>query len=320
MRPVRLSSLDSAYWFSFNDEPIVTAGANPYSKLSDPVFLLPEETPDSLWHMFATTTTGIAHFTSTSGLEWKKEGLTVLFGRTPSIYREGNVYYLLYEATREKGKLMAFPSSIKIISSTDLIAWTEPRTILESQNIQHSTYRNGKPRLSRPQLLQWNGRYRLYFGGGVSRVTRDSFPSAAYFLVAEAFDIEGPFECMQSPLLQVEPDTEYRNMAVGSVCVIPCTDGLAAIECARFYDSKCGKERSAMILLESADGFAWINSGEINITSDEGWASTAISSCDLRYKGNEETWYCYFSAAGIDSESPVTIERQSIGLLLGKER
>ena len=52
MRYQPLSKITDAYWYSFNDEPIATRGA---LKLCDPAYLLPEESPDGLWHMFAHT-------------------------------------------------------------------------------------------------------------------------------------------------------------------------------------------------------------------------------------------------------------------------
>ena len=156
--------LRGAYWYSFNDEPIPTVSAYPYPRLTAPSFLLPDESPDSLWHLYAETVFGIEHFSSTSGLEWKRESIIAYAAHTPSIYREGSVYYLLYETERTKRKLRRVPSSIILRSSTDLVSWSDPITILDSEGIPYASYRDGRDRLSYPCLMQCDGRYRLYAG------------------------------------------------------------------------------------------------------------------------------------------------------------
>ena len=315
MRPVTLQQLRLSYWYSFNDEPIATVSAYPYPKLSYPSFLLPEESPDSLWHLFAETAFGIEHFTSTSGLEWKRESLVFLFGHAPSIYREGGVFYLVYETRRSRRKLKAIPSSIMLSSSTDLASWSEPALILDSSSVPFSSYRDGKDRLSSPQIVACDGRYRLYAGGGVSRLVPGEEDMAAYLLTFEARDITGPYEAVGSPVIRsAQPDSDYENMAPGSVRIIPCSDGFAAVECSRFYDSKERRMRSAMLLLESRDGIAWNVADVMQLSAQSGWAET-LTSCDARYKENEDTWYCYYSAS--NGGFP---RRSSLGLLLGKRK
>ena len=53
-----------------------------------------------------------------------------------------------------------------------------------------------------------------------------------------------------------------------------------------------------MILMTSDDGISWQDDSIIQLSPEEGWASRCITSCDARYKENEETWYCYYSAIG----------------------
>jgi hypothetical protein len=40
--------------------------------LADPTVLLPNETPDKKWHLFAHTVFGIQHYVSENGIDWKK--------------------------------------------------------------------------------------------------------------------------------------------------------------------------------------------------------------------------------------------------------
>lgn len=320
MRPVSLDVLRQSYWYSFNDEPVATVSAYPYPKLSDPALLLPDESPDSLWHLFAGTIFGIEHFTSTSGLEWKRESLVALSGRSPSIYKEGSVYYLVYETVRRRKTLRAMPSTIMLSSSTDLAMWSDPVSILDASSVPYASFRDGRDRLSCPQIVAFNGRYRLYAGGGIADFAKGERGSAAYLLSFEARDIAGPYEAVGSPVvLSAEPDSEYASIAVGSIRIIPCSDGFAAVECSRFYDVGSNRIRSAMILLESEDGRVWRNSGVMQISAESGWASEAITACDIKYKENEETWYCYYSAIG-RKEGSLPFSRESLGLLLGRRK
>lgn len=322
MRFVPVHSLDDIYWYSFNDEPIATG--NPYitPRLSDPAFLLPDESPDALWHLFVHTWRGIEHYTSTSGLEWKHEHLVFLRASSPFIYKEGSVYYMLFEThsrlSRSKGE-SSDSSRIMLSSSSDLALWSQPRKILDSADVQHSSWRGGRQMVSRPQLIQWEGRYRLYFGAGEAVMYDSRERTAASLMVAESYYIEGPYDIADDIVMSPDPDGKYMNLATGSVRIMPCSDAIAAVCCTRFYDSVARRSRSVMLLSHSADGFSFDEPEIMQTTPDTGWASGYITSCDLRYKENEGTWYCYYSADGYP-DSRLPIRRESLGLLLGRKR
>ena len=50
-----------ASWFPFSDEPVIK-GLWYVPRLSSPVFLFPEESPDGKWHLFAHSWLGIQHY------------------------------------------------------------------------------------------------------------------------------------------------------------------------------------------------------------------------------------------------------------------
>ena len=312
--------LDDTYWYSFNDEPMASVSAYPAMKLASPALLLPDESPDSLWHLFIEAAAGIWHFTSTSGLEWKREDIIIRFGRSPSIYREGSVYYLLYVTERKGLSLRSCPSTVMLSSSIDLASWSDPVAVLSASAVPYASYREGRERLYRPCLVQWNGRYRLYFGAGEASFFKGMPRSVARFCCADGNDLEGPYEPFPQPLLEADPSSQYRNLAVGSVRVLPCSDGLGAVECSVFYDEKLCRVRSAMVLIESRDGISWTDRSLMQVSPESGWASSAITYCDMRYKENEGTWYCYFTASGRQEGSPVPLFKESLGLLLGRAR
>ena len=216
MRYQPLSKITDAYWYSFNDEPIATRGA---LKLCDPAYLLPEESPDGLWHMFAHTWIGLEHFTSTSGLEWRREHLVTWRAHSPFIFREGGTYWLFYEihdrttfSSKSEDSISA--SRIMVISSNDLMLWSKPKLVLDSTKIKRAQYKDGPVRVSRPQLIEWEGRYRLYFGAGETRMYDTRQKTTARLMYAESDYLDKEWRVNPEPLLEIEPDSEYRNLAV----------------------------------------------------------------------------------------------------------
>ncbi len=322
MRLLPLHSLDDIYWYSFNDEPIAAISSPLTPRLSDPAFLLPDESPDAIWHLFAHTWKGIEHYTSTSGLEWKREHLVFPAAHSPFIYKEGNIYYMLFEIhsrmLKKKGG-NSTSSRVMLSSSSDLALWSEPRKVLDSQDVPNASWRGGKRRISHPQLVQWNGRYRLYFGSGEVRMYDTGEKTAGSLMYAESYYLEGPYEIAPEAVIITDPESKYRNLAAGSVRILACSDGLAAVSCTRYYDRKNGKSRSVMILSDSDDGIVFQDATVMQTSPETGWASGYMTACDIKYKENEDTWYCYYSADGYP-DSRLPLRRESLGLLLGKKR
>ena len=94
---------------------------------------------------------------------------------------------------------------------------------------------------------------------------------------------------------------------------------MAAVECAYYYDEILKKPRSHMLLLESRDGLQFNIKREIQKSPERGWAAYYLTSSDIKYKENEETWYCYYSADGYP-DPRLPLRRESLGLLLGRKR
>lgn len=322
MRYQSIEKLLNTYWYSFSDEPLSVRG-NYLPRLCDPVYLLPEESPDGAWHLFAHSILGLEHFVSTSGLEWKREKILFYRGHSPFIYKEGSTYYLLFEIHDKlmfsKNKDKKKDSRIMMCSSSDLYLWSEPKMIIDSTLLPLAKYKEGAVRVSRPQLVSIDGGYRLYFGSGEIKIYDTNQKTTARLMYAQSQFIDGPYEVVQNPIMGVEPDSEYRNLAVGAVHIIPCSDGFAAIECAYYFDQNKNKSTSAMLLLYSNDGIKWKLSRAIQRPSEEGWASRYITSADLRYKEDEDSWYCYYSANGYAKFLGMRYVKEGLGLFLGKD-
>lgn len=325
MRYQALSKILNSYWYSYNDEPICYSKKQLFPRLSHPSFLLPEESPDGLWHLFADSALGLEHYSSTSGLEWEKAHLVFPHAHYSFIYKEGSTYYLLFETHHKKhfakkSEEKSDFSRIMLTSSTDLSLWSEPKLILDSREIRKASYRGGKERLFSPSLVQWNGRYRLYFGAGDATLYDSKDHAAASYLVAEADYIDGPYSTESAAIWSVDGESEYRNLAVGNVRMIPCSDGLAALNIAYYYSEEENRSKSILLLSTSLDGLEFSKDIVIEKTPEEGWASGYITGVDMRYKESDEAWYCYYSALESKKLYGFKYTKESIGLLLGKER
>lgn len=312
-------NIESSYWYSFSDEPILMRSS---IGLSDPAFLFPEESPDGLWHMFVHTWIGLEHLTSTSGLEWKREHLVKLRAHSPFIYKEGSLYYLFYEihsrTTLKKNDVNSTSSSrIMVISSSDLLLWSEPKLVLDSRKITRAQYKNGPVRISRPQVIEWGGVYRLYFGAGETRLYDTNEKATARLMYAESDFLDRGYRVNPEPVINISGDDEWRSLAVGSVHIVPLSDAVAAFECAFTYDREKGKSTTNLLLLTSNDGIKFNVKKVIQKTPDSGWSSRYIRSVDVRYKESEKSWYCYYSASGPSRLSFFPFVRESLGLLLG---
>ncbi|MFA7670729.1 MAG: hypothetical protein WCY53_00570 [Sphaerochaetaceae bacterium] len=320
-----LNEIGKASWFPFSDEPVIE-GLWYIPRLSSPVFLFPEESPDGKWHLFAHSYLGINHYTSDSGIMWEPNRLVQLRGKHPFLFKEKGLFYLIYERhgrripfferRAQKGRLpYLIGSHIEIRSSTDLSLWSEPKTIFEAKEVDSSGDYLKKRSIGHPQLIAVDGGYRLYVGS--SKVGKN--PSSSRYLISAFCEtIEGPYIVeSQKPLIESEGNDIYRNLATGRVSVYKAQNLFVALQNGRYWNEERQAESSAITLLKSEDGKKWSKWGKkpILIPAQSGWASKHIVGCDIRYKADEACWYCYFSATG---EPQYGFVRESIGLLIGR--
>lgn len=323
LQPVE--QLPNCSWFPFSDEPVFQ-GLWYVPRLSCPVFLFPEETPDGKWHLFAHSWLGIQHYISGSGIMWEPMGLVQVRGKYPFIFKEKGAFHIVYERhgkpipfveklTKRMKKSHVVGSHIEMRSSNDLSVWSEPRVLLKAADIPSSSDYWKKPALSHPQILSTEGGYRLYVGS--SKVGKHP-ASTRYLCTAYAENLDGEYTPeSQMPLLEAVPNDPWRNLGVGRMSIYRGPEGYVALQNGRYWDSQRKQEASAIVLLTSVDGLQWqrLDMKPILIPAERGWASEHIMTSDVRYKQDEECWYCYFSATG---ERRFGLLRESIGLLIGK--
>lgn len=321
MRLQEKSSLCEAVWSSYSEDPVWQSSWWA-GRLCAPFILLPEDSPDGKWHLFAHTWAGIEHFISTSGFDWQRISLVALRGHFPSVFKEKDTYYLVYEnhdydyQNKRRLDLRKTISRINIMSSTDLRLWSRPQTILSAADVPYASDYSA-PRLSHPQIINWQGSYRLYFCASEVRLYDTKQKASACLSYAQSTSFNAPFEIRKQPVLRIDPDSRYRNLALGSFRFVSCSDALAAFQTTIFFDEKKERTNSAILLLTSDDGEVFHLEKVLMTSPSSGWASRCFTSCSVSYKADENTWYCYYSANGKDEKHRLMPLRESLGLLIG---
>jgi len=324
---LKVNYLKNLSWFPFSDEPVVKGGFY-LPQLSNPQILLPEESCDSKWHLFVHSWLGLHHFISDSGIAWEPKNLIEVRAHSPFIYRENENYYLLYEKHDKKIPFIGMKhsyrenekdtstSSIDMCSSTDLITWSKPRTLITSKDVSFADDYLLSPRISRPQLCKIGRKYRLYFGASHIVLPDSKQKVSRYLSYAECDIIDGLYECNEkTPLLRPTGDDEFCNLGVGSFRLLPLQDGFAAFTCPATWNSEKNRSETNLFLMFSEDGLKWERQEKpILVPAERGWASRYIMGCDVHYKEKEDCWYCYFCANG---NKRFKIKQESIGLLIG---
>ncbi len=329
-----LSDFNNLSWYPFIEEPILLANIKT-PRLCDPTFILPKESPDNKWHLFAHNWIGIQHFISNNGLDWEPKKMIELRGHSPYIFYNKGLWYLIYEKHDSSPDTLDWHefrnnerisrSRIEICHTEDMVNFSKSQVLFDSKEVPFSMDKLQRPRLSRPQLFydEKDG-YKLYFGASHILMEDSKQKATLYFSMAKSKTLLGPYEVVNDnkPLLMPEADDEFRNLAVGSIRVIPLIDGgYIALECAFGWDKEKNKSVSTLIQLESEDGIIWSSSKRAPILKlpEGGWASRYITSCDIRYTEDEYCFYCYFSANAKKKIGPFSYIEESLGLLLGKD-
>lgn len=312
-------------WYPFIDEPLLES-VRYASQFSSPQVIMPYDSCDGKWHMFFHSWIGIHHFVSDSGIAWEPRKVIEFYAHCPSIFKDGETYYLIYEKHDKRSRLSnqrradvtGYNSRIEMKVSTDLITWSKSRLLLSSEDVSFaSDYRNNA-RLSNPQLFKVDGGYRLYFGASTVKMADSDYKCPRYFGYAFSKDMLGPYLMYtDSLLLESDGDNKYSNLGTGSIRLVKAFDKFFGFQCGFYWDGQAKKTRSAIKILESEDGirFKECKAKPVLTTSDSGWTSSYIGTCDVHYKADESCWYCYFSARGGKARKH---EKESIGLMIGK--
>lgn len=336
MRLSEASTYNNLSWYPFSEDPLLEPKWYK-PRLCDPAFLLPENSPDNRWHMFAHNWIGIQHFVSENGLDWTDRKMIELRGHSPFIFYAKGKWYLIYEKhdsspstlsfkkLRENKTIKITSSRIEICETVDMEFFSKPTVLLDSSDIKFAKTLLDMPRLSRPQLFfdEKTG-YRLYFGASHLKMVDTQQKATLYFAMAQSDNLMEPYKIEgDAPLFGPSADNEYSNLAVGGIRILPIKNGYIGFECAFGWDEEKNKSVSNLIQIESDDGINWFQSKRKPLISlpEKGWASRYITSCDIQYMEDDYCYYCYFSGNSKQriGKLPFYYIKESLGLLLGKD-
>lgn len=289
-----MMSAGDDYLRSWKDHPENPLIAPPFPEflLGDPTVVLPAESPDALWHMFANTLTGIHHFTSEDGVHWHRRA-RLFGGMRAFVYRDGNLFYLFYE----EFKVPMFRSRISVRTSSDLVEWSAQSTVLEPslhwERVLGHTCGN-------PCLVKAGGRYRLYYSAGLVFLPDLGFCEPLHVGAAESDAVTGPFEKLAGPLISPSPDDPFMNRGAGAMKVLRDEGrGLYYGFINGIYRDSDGRSRSAIMLMSSPDGLIWeyVYNGPILAPGGRGWKEAFVYQLDVRRVG-DEMWLWYNARSG----------------------
>ena len=275
-------------WTDHPDNPLIEPPSGE-SLLGDPTVLLPEESPDDQWHLFANGLGGIHHFVSDDGVSWER--LTPsLFGIgafRPFVLRDGDTYYLFFEQF-----LRWEQSEIQLSTSADLMEWTTPVQLLEPSLDWETT---GGETIGNPYVTPWGDGFRLYYSAGTATQDDVGFGEPLHIGVAYSDTVSGPYERQPDPIISPDDETPYRNRGAGSFKMLD--DQVAGLWLAMnngIYVDNDGRSRSAILLLSSVDGLDWDMAcpEPIIAPGGDGWKEAFVYAFDTVRVG-DEIWAYY---------------------------
>ena len=279
----------------------------PYWMIGDPTVLLPTETPDGKWHLFANTIPPRLHeFVSEDGISWRRVRSFCRGAMRPFVRRFDGIYHLFYEQIR-----WALPMRSRIMhrSSTDLVAWSAAREVLRPHLPWHGKL--GRT-VGNPCVVHWRDECLLFYSAGTVFLRDCGFVEPACIGLARSRSLNGPWRADPKPLFRPDHNDPLRNLGAGSIKMLPDPERevLWGFNNGIFRDAD-GHSRSAVQILKSTDGTAW-RPGEDGpfLVPGSGWKKALVYALDVRWFENELR--VYFNA-----RDGWFIGKERIGLTVG---
>ncbi|MBN1534258.1 MAG: glycosyl hydrolase family 43 [Spirochaetes bacterium] len=311
--------LNKIKWKPYSDDPIITP---PWGSpiLADPTVLVPEETPDGKWHLFAHTIWGIHHFRSDDGIKWGKSKLLFRNAMRAHIFHDDGVYYLLYEKYRPLQimfpwmRFWKWKSRIMMRASKDLKSWSGADVMLRPELLWQRDVRYGES-VSNPCLARSEKGYLLYFSANLSFVPDCGFCEPKHIGVAESRRPNGPYRVHPEPIISSEPEGRWDNIGAGSIKVKRMDDGFVGFQNGIYSDKRNGKSGSAIMMLQSFNGRDWQRmKDEPIVRPTSGWQQSHVYACDVKYVPSQNKFYLYYNAR---DDWHWTKGKERIGLVIG---
>ena len=252
----------------------------------DPQIILPG-CHDDMWHMFFhgfVTENGrgeqyFHHMISTDGISWKLHKRWASYMGQSFILKEKDVYFF-YSSCYDHSATNLKPVSIKLFVTKDFENFSEPIPLLEPEfewelEGEYKQVRN-------PCVIRLpNGKYRMYYCGGVVVLPDLGYEEPKYVSIAESESPMGPFIKYGKPILSPDIAIPHRTLGSGAMKVFGYEGGYLALYNGIHRDS-FGRSTSSISVLYSDDGIMW-QEADYNpiICADTGWRKAIVYQLDL---------------------------------------
>jgi len=279
-------------WIDHPRNPLISPRF-PNWLVADPTVLGPEDTPDGRWALFANHLFCVHMYRSEDGVHWRHEGGVWTGAIRPWVRRLGDDGFVLY--AQRLGPL-ARSSTIAARTSTDLLRWSSPRTVLRPTLAWEGRL------VSNPCVLARAGVFWLYYSAEETYLPDMGFSEPRYIGVATSPHPLGPFRRRPSPILRPEPGNPYHDRAAGAIKVYAgLLEGALCGFQNGIYRTPTGRSASAIRLLRSRDGLAWEeHPGRPLLAPTDpapGWRRAHVYQLDLVRRG-QELWLYYNARDG----------------------
>ena len=295
-------------WTQHPENPIISPSF-PGLFIADPTVLLPTETPDGKWRLFANGIPPRLHeFISADGIHWTRVRSFARGGMRSFVRLLDGRYHLFYEQIRWPAPLR---SRIVHCTSTDLATWSKPLEVIRPHLPWHGRFHRT---VGNPCVVRWRDEWLLYYSAATVYLRDCGYVEPAYLGVARAATLDGPWQVNPEPLRGPDGDDPFRNLGAGAMKVLADESQgcLWGFNNGIYRDSE-GRSRSAVRVLRSEDGVCWDDCGDEPIIAPEpGWMKALVYALDVRlYKGR---LWVYFNA-----RDGWLIGQERIGLAVGEE-
>lgn len=304
-------------WEVTHDAPVIRPPpASPI--VADPTFLLPHDTPDGRWHLFAHSIWGVHHFTSDDGVRWSRGPLAVRHAMRAFLVRDGAIFHLLYERYPPfrlplSWLPLGWRSWIERRSSRDLGRWSEPAVVLRPCLPWHRTA-DGREAVGNPCLVRAGDEWALYYSASLVRVPDCGFDEPLHVGIARATTLDGPWRPHPHPILSPHPDDGRCNLGAGALKVLRLDDGFVGLHNGIAFDTARRRSTSAISVVTSADGLAWRAAHDAPIVAPTtGWRARFVYACDVRRDPGTGRWYLFFNGR---DRAPMREGREAIGFVV----
>lgn len=255
-------------WKDLPENPLIDpAGYGlPELVIGDPQILTPGEF-DKKWHAFyhgfshddKGWHTWFFHSVSDDGMRWNEVSREEGEVGIQYLFCDGDRWIQYYTATTaayaDKEFRKKYHTVIRARTTTDFVHWSDPVDLIYPDLPKE---REGSGIEARnPCVIQLpNGRYRMYYSGGMVFLKDAGYGEPKYIFCAESENPLGPFVKREEPVLAPDADLPYRNYGCGGFKVFGYKNGYLAFYNPIYIDNE-EKSRSEIRMLTSKDGLQW---------------------------------------------------------------